>query len=650
VRRFFEVLAVLCLLWFGYAVVLNDGSGAANADERISDFRVTATVGADSSLTIREEITVTVEGREIRRGIIRAVPTLYRKKDGKTERVDFTLLSASLDGRRVGAATSTSGRDTEIRLGDSDVMLSHEAHTFDITYRIAGQVSFFDSHDELFWNVTGDEWTFPIDRAEYRIVLPGDGYARITGVAFFTGRPGENGKDAQRLPDGSFVTTRTLRPGEGFSVAVGWPKGLVTPPPLPLRERIAPFVTRYRLPISILFVALFLAYYGYAWHRKGRDPTPQVIPLFRPPEGVSPGFARFFRTGRMDATALVAELIELAVDGHIRFGEADEETLTLLRNDGAPSADTLPQPVRTFLTTVFPAGTDRLDISAKKGNFALKRLHDGLEAEYKRRSSRLMIPNLLLRLGGVLLFVPMIWTLSVVSPPSGREATDSLFPVLIGAPLAFAGITGIVSVFRGMRGRGIAERVRRFIWSSLLVGLFGVSVNFALRGDIALSGGVLAAWTVVAVFWKLLPARTQEGAKLAADIDGLAMYIGTAETERLEAMNPPEETPETFEKILPYAVALDLADTWAARFEKILAQAAYAPSWTATGGDILFNVGMLRDAGSRTISSSIARAVVARSSSGGSRRVGWSGSGRGRGLGGGGSSGGGGGGGGGRGW
>jgi uncharacterized membrane protein YgcG len=626
--------------------------GPVSGDERITDFRVTVVVGADSTLTVREEIAVTVEGKEIRRGIIRAVPTLYRTRNGKTERVAFALESATLDGRKVPASTSTTGRDTEIRLGDPDVLLTHEPHVYAIAYRISGQVSFFDSHDELFWNVTGNEWTFPIDRAEYRIVLPGDGNARITGVAWYTGREGEKGKDARRLPDGSFETTRTLAPGEGLSVAVGWPKGLVTPPPLPLRERMTPFVTRHKTAISLLFVAIFLVYYGYAWRRKGRDPTPQVIPLFRPPEGVSPGYMRFVRTGRMDITALMAEFMDLAVKKHFRFGEADGDSLTLLRGEAAPSPDALSPALRGFLSTVFPVGVDRFIIAAKSGNFALKGVQDGLEAEYRQAAAPLVKKNRTLWFAGLLLFIPMIWVLSTAESKLFRSGDGfGLFTVLIETPLGYAALLGILSAVRGMRGRGLGARLWRFLSCGVLAAVFGAALLHAFTADAVLAGGIVAACVVAGVFWRLLPARTEQGARLAADIEGLAMYIGTAETEQLEAMNPPQETPETFEAILPYAVALDLADTWAARFENILADAAYAPAWTTSGGDMPTRIHGVHDIGGRIISSAISRAVVARSSSSsGTRRTSWSGSSRSSGLGGGGRSGGGGGGGGGRGW
>jgi hypothetical protein len=56
-------------------------------------------------------------------------PRCTGTRDGKTERVAFALESATLDGRKVPASTSTTGRDTEIRLGDPDVLLSHESHS-----------------------------------------------------------------------------------------------------------------------------------------------------------------------------------------------------------------------------------------------------------------------------------------------------------------------------------------------------------------------------------------------------------------------------------------------------------------------------------------------------------------------------------------
>jgi uncharacterized membrane protein len=109
------------------------------------------------------------------------------------------------------------------------------------------------------------------------------------------------------------------------------------------------------------------------------------------------------------------------------------------------------------------------------------------------------------------------------------------------------------------------------------------------------------------------------------------MFITAAEKHRLEMMAPPEETPRLFETLLPYAFALDAAETWANRFRNVLAAANYTPSWYR--GDLnTFTTA----AGAAAFTSGFSGAV-----SSGTRSSGSGGSG---------SSGGGGGGGGGRGW
>ena len=103
---------------------------------------------------------------------------------------------------------------------------------------------------------------------------------------------------------------------------------------------------------------------------------------------------------------------------------------------------------------------------------------------------------------------------------------------------------------------------------------------YLFRCDPVLTTGFASAAVIAALFGSVLPARTRAGADLAAKIDGLAMYIGTAERHRLAMLNPPEETPELFERLLPYAFALGLAKTWADSFSSLLERVEYVPEWS----------------------------------------------------------------------
>ena len=80
----------------------------------------------------------------------------------------------------------------------------------------------------------------------------------------------------------------------------------------------------------------------------------------------------------------------------------------------------------------------------------------------------------------------------------------------------------------------------------------------------------------------LLKAPSKAGRKVMDDIEGFRQYLGVAEEDRLDALNPPDKTPELFEKFLPYAVALDCHNAWAKRFAGVLAvagTAAVVNSW-----------------------------------------------------------------------
>jgi hypothetical protein len=95
------------------------------------------------------------------------------------------------------------------------------------------------------------------------------------------------------------------------------------------------------------------------------------------------------------------------------------------------------------------------------------------------------------------------------------------------------------------------------------------------------------------LFLYLLKAPTDIGRKVMDQLEGLRLYLDTAESDRLN-MQAPEITTERFETLLPYAVALDVEKPWADAFSAALARAHpgdanpmshYHPTWHSGGGD-----------------------------------------------------------------
>jgi hypothetical protein len=82
-----------------------------------------------------------------------------------------------------------------VRIGSAGRSVNSGLHEYVIRYRTTRQIGFFDSYDELYWNVTGNGWTFPIEVAEARINLPDK--VEFKQTAFYTGAQGTTGKGRQ---------------------------------------------------------------------------------------------------------------------------------------------------------------------------------------------------------------------------------------------------------------------------------------------------------------------------------------------------------------------------------------------------------------------------------------------------------------------
>ena len=133
------------------------------AQERILSFNSQIQIGARGELTVLETIVVQVEGQQIKRGILRDFPTDYQDRFGRKVTVPFDVLSVKRDGQAETYSLPRQKNGVSVRIGNASVMLPRGRHVYEIAYRTNFQVGFFDTHDELYWNVNGNGWTFAMD-------------------------------------------------------------------------------------------------------------------------------------------------------------------------------------------------------------------------------------------------------------------------------------------------------------------------------------------------------------------------------------------------------------------------------------------------------------------------------------------------------
>ncbi|MEN8198270.1 MAG: DUF2207 domain-containing protein, partial [Pseudomonadota bacterium] len=254
------------------------------------------------------------------------------------------------------------------------------------TYRTTRQLGFFEGHDELYWNVTGNGWMFPIAEASAVVRLPPG--ANVVQRSAYTGRQGDKGENyrATRGGDGTwtFATTGPLAAGEGLTIAIAWPKGFVPEPAV--EDRLRWFVDdNLGTGIAIGGALMLLFYYFQVWRRFGRDPESGVIfPRFKPPAGLSPAATRFIRFMSFDKTAYSAALINMAVKGYLTIEEEDG-TFRLRKQDGA-DFDSLANGEKRVSKKLFRGGDSILleNENHQLLGVSVRRLKESLKAEYQR--------------------------------------------------------------------------------------------------------------------------------------------------------------------------------------------------------------------------------------------------------------------------
>ena len=175
--------------------VLAAGFLHAAASEEIRSFSSQIEVLPDSDIIVTETIRVMPEGNQIKRGIYRDFPTIYSGGLGLRSAVNFELLETRRDGQPEPSRTERKSNGLRIYLGSANVFLPHVETTYTIKYRTGPQLGFFKDFDELYWNVTGNGWSFPILAASACVTLPPG--AKPRSIEAYTGRTGSKGTDFQ---------------------------------------------------------------------------------------------------------------------------------------------------------------------------------------------------------------------------------------------------------------------------------------------------------------------------------------------------------------------------------------------------------------------------------------------------------------------
>jgi uncharacterized membrane protein YgcG len=493
--------------------------------ERITSFDSAITVNQDGSMRVENTIKAVVTGDQIQHGIYYDFPTIYSNtKTGGRLVIDFRVLGVQRDGQTEPYTVENRANGKRMNIGSADTFIEPGEHTWVLRFSVDRELGYFADHDELYWNVIGNGSVLPIERASATVTLPTGAAAKITGLSAYTGTYGSttSAVTTTQGADGTptFVTTSVLNPGEALTIVVGWPKGFVQAPTV--ATRFGWFLRdNSALIAGLLGVLLVFLYYMIVWYRYGKDPERgTVFARFAPPKGMSPGGVRYLSRMAHDSKAFTAALIDMAVKRYISIHQ-DHHKYWIER-------DTAPESVLSddelALAGALIGTSARVDFEqahAEEIQRAILASTRPLEADYQ---PRFFVSNTGYLLTGILLSVGVA-VLTFFLSTSGT-ASQFVAPVVVGIALAIMAV----------------------------------------------------------VFGSTLKSYTQEGRKLADEVAGFKMYLSVTEKDRMNLLNPPDRTPEIFEKYLPFALALDVEQRWSEQFASVFAHMAaegrpYAPIW-----------------------------------------------------------------------
>lgn len=595
-----------------------------NKRERIILFYSNISINDDGKIIVTENIIVHANGDQIKRGIVRRIPIYRKDKFGKNKKLETQFLSVLCNGENVKIKEDIENENLTIYIGDPNIFLESGIYKYEITYVSYGQIGFFDEFDELYWNVTGNDWELDIEHAAATINLP-DGASYIN-TSCYTGTKGstENNCSMQEIDNLLFFTSNSfLSDNEGFTIAVSFPRDIIKRPPPPT------FLEQHKQFIGgTIALIIMLIFYIITWVKLGIDPKkPIVIPTFKPPHGWSPAVVNYIYNLKYNGKAFTAALINMAVKRVIRINNKKRDYSLEITGD----PETLNSEEKIIFNTLFE-GKKTITVS----NVNHIKFSNATTKFNKELSDKWKISDYIKK-NNIFVAIAYFFTLAIIT----LDVYLSDFEPFIILPFAIFTMLLSLPIHSIKNNSG---RIALFVFTFALFS-FASILEFFIINQYNIFSIIfrIVVFVSFSAYIYLIKAPTKLGAKTNAELEGFRMYLKTGEENRLNLLTPPEMTPELFEKLLPYAVALNVENEWAKKFNNVLTQLNYNPDWYVGNKSFIFSAIFINSL-SRSFNSSLqsSRIPPSTSSSSGGR---WS-----SGSGGGGFSGGGGGGGGGGGW
>ena len=539
-KKFLTTLSVIFMVF-----LLNAGSLIAEA---IKKYVVSIQINKNGTLTVNEVIDYEFDN-DLRHGIYRDIPLRSKKSGTDIYKSHVKMNSVKRNGEPENYTSDTSYEGVSYRVGSADRYVDSGINKYEFNYTIYNAVFEKDGIYQVYFNPIGQFWNVPIESADVSISFENNepvGENEVQQLEVYTGEYGETGKNYTIVQESGIIKIKTnevLEPRNGLSFRLNLKTDKISPTWLDKLE-----VLYYADPLVIAgpVIILMLAIYGFVtWFLFGKDPSGKaVIPEFNIPKDISPMYAAYIKGVRDPKEMLTIGMLSLLSKDYVtaedKEGNGKNVKYSLVKNtERNPELSSEEKALLCVLSD-----DEKNIFKNEQGLYdAAKKILGTLETRYNKK---IYIDNNLFKypfiLGIIMVFIIGMGIQNIAG--SIIDGMGFIIPIII---IFFSSLTIVLSILK-----------RAFSQNTLLSMLIRLMVVMCLGIMTQMTGFIITViiFIMYSIYSKLIGKYTNEGIRHKEYLDGMKMYIKTAEANQIMKFNDVDELVGYFKGILPYAVAL----------------------------------------------------------------------------------------------
>ena len=559
-KNFLMTLSVIFMIFF-----LNVSSLIA---ETIKKYDVSIQINKNGTLTINETIDYDFGDKLDKHGIIRRIPLRSKKSGIDIYKSHVKMNSVKRNGEPEKYKTKKSSGEIAYKIGSEDKYVGSGVSKYEFNYTMYNALFEKDGIYQVYFNPIGQFWKVPIESGDVIISFENNqpiGENEIQQLKVFTGKYGETGENYTIVQKSGIIKIKTnevLEPLNGMTFRLNLKTDKINPTWLDKLK-----VLYYAVPLvavgSVVILVLFI--YGFVTWLLFRPGSLRkaIVPEFNIPKDISAIYAGYIKGVKNPKEILTIGMLSLLSKGYVtaedKEGNGKNVKYRLVANtEGNPELSTEEATLLNALSddeenifkndkSHFSYQKDRKSGFEDEKNLykASQNIMNMLENKYKSRAyktnDKFSYPFIL----GMVLVI----TVGMINRGTNSRA-NGLFDDIAFVAFNFLISCGIAAVIYVFIDNLFSERK---IFPSILKG--GIAIFLLIKtGIIGVIIGIIPAMYII--YSKLMKKYMEKSLRQEEHLDGMKMYIKTAEANQIMKFNDVDELVEYFKGILPYAVAL----------------------------------------------------------------------------------------------